>query len=61
MVIRTRWFELIIFTRKNRVERELLRNGKVAAVKLARELYGIGLKEAVDMVNEMEEKIGKRG
>jgi ribosomal protein L7/L12 len=42
------------------IEQELREGRKINAVKLYRETYGVGLKEAKDAVDEMQRNLGKR-
>jgi hypothetical protein len=54
MIIRTPWFEIAIRSRKQAIWDEYQRNGKLAAVGLARRWLRLSPGEAVEYVNKLE-------
>jgi hypothetical protein len=54
MTIRTPWFEIRILSRRSAIRDEYRRNGKLAAVSLARRWLRLTPGEAVEYVNKLE-------
>jgi hypothetical protein len=56
MTIRTPWFEIRILSRRSAIRDEYQRNGKLAAVGLARRWLRLSPSAALEYVNKLEMK-----